>query len=73
MCEFHKILDLPENYEFKNYIMPKLKFWERLVPRDCIFGGWREIYCRKWTKLENQGEKLLFLVSYPLSISYPLK
>lgn len=70
LCEFHKILDLPENHDFKKNIKPSLIYWKRMIPRDCIYGGWREVYSRKWTKIDHPHEQLIFLVSSLESFLY---
>lgn len=72
MCEFYKILDLPENHDFKKNIKPSLIYWKRMIPRDCIYGGWREVYSRKWEKNDHPDEQLIFLVSSLESFIYKL-
>ena len=41
-----------------------------MIPHDCIYGGWREVYSRKWEKNDHPDEQLIFLVSSLESFIY---
>ena len=61
LCEFENLLKSSEAKSFVDNVLPNLRHFSRLVPRDAIFAGLRQTYCRKWIKTENVNSSLHFL------------
>ena len=58
-CELENITS--SDVHFYNQILPKLKYFDRLKPRDAMVGGYRLLNRLKWDALENLESQLLFL------------
>ena len=60
-CDFDKQLKRPENKDFSEKIKPNLRAFDRLKPRESLFGGIRQLYTLKWLKSDNENSSLYFL------------
>lgn len=60
-CEFNSLVTRPENTFFREKIQPNLIHFERLQPRQALFGGIRQLYKMKWLKSENPHTNLYYL------------
>ena len=60
-CQFRAQLKLPENKYFVDQILPNLKKFSRLVPRDAISSGIRQTFCHRWLKDEHPNRSLFFI------------
>ena len=62
-CIFQKkkSIESDEARPFFEEILPKLRHFKRLVPREAMFGGIRQVYCHKWIQSENPNDELHFL------------
>ena len=60
-CDFDKELKRPENKDFSEKIKPNLRAFDRLKPRESLFGGIRQLYTLKWLKSDNENSSLYFL------------
>ena len=60
-CQFNEILKLDSSLPFVEKILPNLYHFSRLCPRDANFGGVRQVFCREWSKTENQDRSLYWL------------
>lgn len=60
-CEFDAMLKSAQATCFVENIQPNLRPFSRLKPRETVFGGIRQTFCRKWIQSENTETTLHFL------------
>lgn len=60
-CEHERDLLKKENAFFREKIKPNLIQFQRLQPRQALFGGIRQLYTMKWVKSENPQTNLYYL------------